>query len=337
MPKTSSPIRANQLPLIRAELSQWLTDPGPFGGPETWSRGFDPEGVRREREAAAAWSVSLRAAQLDYVAADMSRLAHSAGLALPSYRLHPEDLPAPHGLVVWEEPVTDVPGEGGELINGAITAATWAVRGSTVRIRVWGEREEWLRLMAQGDPRLGLADMTPRQVAAARARYPYSLVSMAESRLPFGKIPGWLQGSPSDTSGMSMIELEDLARHSTRVEQAERALIVTWLLMGQTLATVSDVEATRSAHQHIRRIDPGLLTAVRLVQLRHRSTGARPQSDGQGSGVNYRHRWMVHGHWRNVYNQSLDRTRPFWIPDHFKGPDGAPLLDPGKLVNALRR
>lgn len=337
MPKTSSPITANQLPLIRAELSQWLTDPGPDGGPETWSSGFDPEGVRMERDAAAAWSVSLRAAQLDYVAADMSRLARTAGLALPSYRLHPEDLPAPHGLVLWEEPVTDVPGEGGELVNAAITAATWAVRGNSVRIRAWGEREEWLRLAAQGDPRLGLADMTPRQIAAARARYPYPLVSMSESRLPFGKVPGWLQGAPNDTSGMSMIELEDRARHNTRVEQAERALIVTWLLMGQTLATISDVEASRSTHQHIRRIDPNLLTAVRYVQLRHRSTGTRAPGDGQSSGMNYRHQWVVQGYWRNVYNQALDRTRPFWVQDHLKGPDGAPLLDPDKLVNVLRR
>ncbi|MFS4103813.1 hypothetical protein [Streptomyces sp. PD-S100-1] len=29
--------------------------------------------------------------------------------------------------------------------------------------------------------------------------------------------------------------------------------------------------------------------------------------------------------------------RPIWIDAHVKGPDGAPLLDPDKLVNVLRR
>lgn len=48
-------------------------------------------------------------------------------------------------------------------------------------------------------------------------------------------------------------------------------------------------------------------------------------------------RWLVRGHWRNHYYPSRKANRPIWIDTHIKGPDGAPILDPDKLVNVLRR
>lgn len=56
-----------------------------------------------------------------------------------------------------------------------------------------------------------------------------------------------------------------------------------------------------------------------------------------GSGRAYRHRWIVHGHWRNHWYPSRQTHRPIWIDQHVKGPDGAPILDPAKLVNILHR
>ncbi|MDF6042102.1 hypothetical protein LRD69_07970 [Streptomyces sp. JH14] len=45
----------------------------------------------------------------------------------------------------------------------------------------------------------------------------------------------------------------------------------------------------------------------------------------------------MRGHWRNHYYSSRKANRPTWIDQHIKGPDGAPILDPEKLVNLLRR
>ncbi|MDI6521699.1 hypothetical protein QMA61_36605 [Streptomyces coelicoflavus] len=123
---TKQVITARDLPGIRAELAAWLGDPGPDGGPAVWSAHLDPVTAAIERRAAADWSVSLRAAQLDYASADMTRLAVSAGLALPTYQLHAEDLPSPHGLVVWEEPVVS-PEAAGDAMSSI--AASWAVHG----------------------------------------------------------------------------------------------------------------------------------------------------------------------------------------------------------------
>jgi hypothetical protein len=334
MPKTR--IDARQLPLLRAELADWLQNPGRDGGPAVWSRGFEPATAARERRAAHDWARALQAAELFYVSADMTRLAVSAGMALPSYQLHPEDLPATHGLLVWEEPATD-PYEGGAGIGAPILGMTWAVQGRGVHFRTWCHREDWLAHMAKGDPRLGLRDLSPADIAELRRVQPQAIVCLSGGYLPFGRVPGWLAAAPDDTAGLTLAELQDYDRSADRQEQAERALVVTWLLMGQTLVREEPVHVPRSTAKVIARINPGLLGAVRYVQLRHRNVLPEQRGDADGDGRAYRHRWVVRGHWRSQYYPSRQTNRPIWIADHIKGPDGAPILDPDKLVNILRR
>lgn len=329
-------ISPRDLPEIRAEIATWLADPGPNGGPATWSGRHSPDVAAQERRAAADWSHALRVADLYYIGADMTRLAINAGQALPSYRLHPEDLPTRNGLLVWEEPVADAY-EGGEYTGAPITAATWTTTGHGVEVRTWATRENWLRYMAAGDTRAGLAQLTPTEVQSLRRRQPQPIVTLHTSYLPFGRIPGWLANAPDDTSTMSLVELESRARALEQIEEAERALIVTWLLMGQTLIRENIEYASKAGAKRIARLDPNLLTAVRYVQLRHRGIPTQDRTPGDGPGRQHSHRWIVRGHWRNQYYPSRKTNRPIWIDDHLKGPDGAPILDPDKLVHVLRR
>jgi len=325
---------ARILPEIRAELVQWLSDPGPEGGQTRWAQGLDPRTAAEERQAAADWAVALRAAELFFVAKDMTRMAVSAGLALPSYRLHPEDLPATHGLLLWEEYATDAY-EGGEYTGCPIIGVSWAQKGGGVEFRTWCLREDWVTFMAKGDARAGLKDLTPAEVRALRMAHPQQIVCMSRGFLPFGKVPGWLSSMPQDTSGMTVAELEDHSKSAGRQETAERALMVTWLLMGQTLVRQEDAAPSKASVKQLRRIDPALLTSVRYVQLRH--AGVVSREKGKGGGRPYQHRWIVRGHWRNHWYPSRGAHRPIWIDSHVKGPDGAPILDPDKLVNVLRR
>lgn len=330
-------INARDLPEIRAELATWLADPGPDGGPATWSAHLEREQAAQEHRAAGDWAHALRVADLYFANADMSCLAASAGAALPAYRLHPEDLPARNGLIVWEEPVSSAY-DGGEYTGAPITAATWAVHGNHVQVRTWATRENWLRFMAAGDPRADLRELTRTEVDRLRRRYPQPLVSLHASYLPFGKRPTWLPTPPvENAASMSLVELE--SRHSAldQLEQAERALVVTWLLMGQTLTTTTEERASKAGMKRIARLDPALLTTVRCVQLRHRGNPDAAREPGAGPGRQYGVRWVVRGHWRQQYYPSRKDHRPIWIDDHLKGPDGAPLLDPDKLVNVLRR
>jgi hypothetical protein len=327
-------LTARILPEIRADLVRWLADTGPEGGQARWAQGFDAQTAAQERRAAADWAVALRAAELFFVAKDMTRMAVSAGLALPSYRLHPEDLPATHGLLLWEEYATDAY-EGSEFTCCPIIGVSWAQQGGGVQFRTWCLREDWVSFMAKGDPRAGLKDLTPTEVRALRMMYPQQIVCMSRGWLPFGKVPGWLSAMPEDSSTMTVAEVEDYSKSAGRQEQAERALVVTWLLMGQTLTRAEDTPPSKASAKHLRRIDPSLLTNVRYVQLRHAGSLAKTE---RGDGArSYQHRWIVRGHWRNHWYPSRQANRPIWIDSHVKGPDGAPILDPDKLVNVLRR
>lgn len=328
-------LTARMLPSVRAELAHWLADDGSVGGQAAWSKGFSGQMAANERRAARDWAVALRAAELFYVSSDMTRMAVSAGLALPSYRLHAEDLPSPHGLLVWEGPATDG-FDGGEFTGCPIVGASWAQQGAGVHVRTWALREDWIAYMAKGDARAGLADLTLSEVRTLRMDYPQEIVCMAASWLPFGKIPGWLSAMPDDTSRMTLAEVEDHSRSAGRQEQAERALVVSWLLMGQTLSWGEDVPAPKSAVTAIRRLDPSLLMSARYVQLRRGVVSERGEAP-EGSGRTYQYRWLVRGHWRNAWYPSRQDHRPVWISPHWKGPDGAPILDPEKLVNVLRR
>ncbi|RLU86220.1 hypothetical protein CTZ27_24900 [Streptomyces griseocarneus] len=328
-------IRARDLPLIRAEIAAWLADPGPLGGPATWASGHEPRTAAEEWQAAGRWATALRAADLFYVSAGMSRTAVSAGVALPSYRLHEEDVPSRHGLLVWEEPVTPVH-HGGEFTGAPLTAASWTTLGNRVHVRLWTSREYWITSMAEGDSKLGLRELSAAETRALRLRHPQPIVCMFSGFLPFRKTPGWLASTPSDTSSMSWAELEDRCRAASRHELAERALIASWLLIGQTIVREEELQISKAAAKQVSRIDPRLLTSVRYAYLRHRRSAPARPADGDRRRYD-RYQWVVGGHWRDHWFPSRQATRPLWIDDHLKGPEGAPLLDPAKLVHVLRR
>lgn len=332
----SGALTARHLPEIRAELAAWLADPGPDGGPAAWSNALPHDDAEAERRDAARWALWLRMAELYCVSADMTRLAVSAGMALPSYRLHPEDLPSTHGLLLWEEPATDSY-DGTEQVGAPIIGASWATSGSAVQVRLWCRQDDWLRMLAEPSEEAGLEPLPAAAVRELRIRYPQQIVSMSTGRLPFGTVPGWLAAAPADTRHLSPAEMADHVAAETRHEQAERALVVSWLLMGQTLTRQEDVQAPRAAVRRIARIDPRLMGATRYVQLRHQTVAAEERGTGEGAGRQARHRWVVRGHWRNQYYPSRQGHRPIWIDAHLRGPDGAPILDPDKLVNILHR
>lgn len=77
---------------------------------------------------------------------------------------------------------------------------------------------------------------------------------------------------------------------------------------------------------------------MRFIDLRRARTEPFDRS-GEGSADRtreYRHRWIVRGHWRNQYYSTRGDHRPIWIAPHFAGPEDKPLLG-GERVNVLRR
>lgn len=331
-------LTARQIPEIRAELVSWLTDPN--GGPMIWSRHSD--GARAEHEVAAARraAVHLREGELYYVAEDMTSLARSAGASLPSYRLHEQDLPAESGLVVWQKPITERL-KVVEMCGCPVIAASWGMHRGGVEVRWWVHRDDWLVEMTAADPALGLDAMNRSEAARLRQENPAAVVAMMATHMRFGERPSWLSttymDTPTDERADPAQWESDLTTYSTITEQMERTLVSTWLLMGQTLVREQREPAGRASARRIARISPSLQTEVRYVQLRHAKADEAETVGSSGASRAYAHQWVVSGHWRNHYFPSRNDHRPIWIAPHLKGPDGAPVLDPGKLVHVLRR
>jgi len=60
---------------------------------------------------------------------------------------------------------------------------------------------------------------------------------------------------------------------------------------------------------------------VTVIRLRRPKT--KPQSEGEP--INYSHRFIVRGHWRNQWFPSLDTHRQIYIHEFIKGPEDKPL------------
>ncbi|MFD8146081.1 hypothetical protein [Streptomyces sp. NPDC059708] len=276
---------------------------------------------------------SLRAAELYYVNADMTRLSIAASTQLPSYRLTPEDLPSPHGLVVWEQPITDPVFPIGVPYWGAM----WTSGPGGVGVSLLVEREDFIRFSSCADPVQGHQELTAAQKDVIRRAHSTDLVISGTTNMPFTEEPQWLPDSPLPT-GLTSGELSREVESRRLLDEAERTLVTTWLLMGQTITRDEPVTAPKSAAKRITRMDPSLLTSARYCTLRHQSATPTERAEGDVLSVSYRHRWIVRGHWRNhAYGPRQELRQRIWISPHLKGPDGAPLTDPAKLVNVLRR
>lgn len=102
-------------------------------------------------------------------------------------------------------------------------------------------------------------------------------------------------------------------------------------MMMQTVAARERLYPDRhSRRRGLRRgFDPREVLVVKLRRPRHEPTGSEHD-------VNWTHRWIVGGHWRNQWMPSLNRHRQTWISPYVKGPDDAPLIVKRKVYEWTR-
>lgn len=98
-----------------------------------------------------------------------------------------------------------------------------------------------------------------------------------------------------------------------------RDLQVFFRLAQQRIAVRGRELASRPARKRAKRqgIDDPYYTVITL--RRHREGG------GGETDVDWRHRWIVDGHWRNQWYPSLGAHRQIWIAPFVKGPEDKPL------------
>jgi hypothetical protein len=303
------------MPEIRRDMMRWLADQAPILWAALPSTAFlVPPRLQRTRwedtaTALAMWRRgNLRRSELCLVDGPMTALARHAGEAMPDYRLHPDDVPFETGLLIWSAPAVTLAASPTVRVDGlAIIAASWAVQTDCVAVDWWADAYQLIR-----------DHPTLHDRAAARAAVG-RLAHERESMLPYGEAAA----------------IRTLARDNADFAPAVLTLLATWLLMGQTIASVQTTPPNRSDMRRMRRddIEP---SPVQVVTLR-RPDRPRSESDPGGGGREYRHQWIVRGHWRRQWYPSRQDHRPVWIAPHLAGPEDAPLLRRDAVVNVLRR
>lgn len=299
-----SGMTARDVPEARHDLAYWAAGPG---GRIIAQRGDSALGN--------ILAISARHSELYYVNAEMTALARQVGAGLDVYALAHDDLPAEHGLLVWDGPATS------ERPGAAPTAVLWTSSGNQLMVSLLcpsGAYRDWC---AEDSP---AALDSASQVTAGRLVY--------RGRGP--TLPLDVPDAPWDTLG--------LGDH----EEGMRTLLATLILIRQpvdarrSLHEAQDVAPSRASQKRIRVAGGDPTRTVRLITLRqslHRADGT--EDDAAHAHRIYRHRWFVKAHRARQYYPSKGEHQTIWRGPYLVVPPGcedAPILG-GERVNVLRR
>jgi hypothetical protein len=106
----------------------------------------------------------------------------------------------------------------------------------------------------------------------------------------------------------------------TDIKNIQRPIAALWRLMSQTISVATKAYAPRAFRERWVRenLTPKPITVITL---------RRPKvtRDGVTREVEWSHRWLVEGHWRNQWYPSLEAHRQIWISPYIKGPEDKEL------------
>ncbi|MFI1584752.1 hypothetical protein [Embleya sp. NPDC020630] len=314
---------AHDVPELQAEMAQWAHDGTRHGAAAYFTGVFtaagftalpgDPEPAERPAAESMAHHLAdtLDLAEAFYVTSDMTALAHHAARRLTDYAFTVEDMPAPAGVLVYQDPPPD-------RHHRPVQAITWGPRRGLTTVDYW--------VLPPRTPRND--EVSPDDPVVRR------FTTLDPNTLPPGMDTPHGYAFASTTALRPGDRLDgDEGTHTLRL------LAATWLLMGQSIATTDTLHAPRASRRRIARLAPRTPTSVRVIELRHARTPGDGTAENTPGTRAYQHRWVVRGHWRRYRDPRFSdevRARPIWIGDHIAGPPGAPLIG-GRRVHVLKR
>lgn len=277
----------------------------------------------------------LGRAESFWVSDEMATLVQVSAASMPRQDLRMEDLPHPYGFIWFDRPlwITDVRGK-----RVGLRAVSWAEREIAWRVR--GEDRLATLVdptMLQGISLCWYSDVTDDEDevnADLRADLEGKGGSWADyvrlsHRLSTFHVDAWPYGTSFAPPDLEAQE---------GVMDTRRFLAAFLALAGQRLAHVGKETAPRHLRRRLERsgtLDPTKEVSV-VTLRRYRERGIEDKGEDSPEAIEWSHRWMVSGHWRNQWVPSLNDHRLTWIAPYVKGPEDRPLLVKD-TVFALRR
>ncbi|MFK0244515.1 hypothetical protein ACIQUM_07440 [Amycolatopsis azurea] len=279
----------------------------------------------------------LTSAHLWSISDEMTQVSISAGRKLPSWKVQPDDVPSPSGLMMFDTPLgyyrADPSGQPARIVS--IVAASW---GPT-RIPRDSSDHLWVTFWSLTDHDIGVQLLQQNGYSAARARRIHqSLGDFSwdnEVLLTYGSpsVNVKYLGDPGEA-----VDPSDVSIASELTLGWIQTLRAAWLLQKQDtrrpITEIEEIPISKTMRKQLQRMgyntDP-----VRVVTLhrRHRSRGPRQQANGYTVTV----RSHISGHVRWQPYPSRGVIEGIWIDDHVRGPEGAPWSQRTTTVKRLDR
>lgn len=251
---------------------------------------------------------SVRSAQNFWVAPDMVALVNGAFETMPDEEVLLEEPPAPHGILLMGQPFTQQCSDPGCGEEHPFIGFHWR---PAHRVLPANEHSD-----EQHDDGLLFTWVAPTS-AEERQWMGNTPFSPANSAI---FIPAGRQLNTSYS-----VEIGAMSAQSAQLCKYARAM---WTLMQQPLAATTEAKPYRALRRRLEKEGHPPAPVV-VVKLRRRLTQT---SNGEGNPVDWSHRWVVRGHWRNQWHPRLQQHRATWISEHVKGPEDKPLVVKDKAI-----
>lgn len=306
------PFAPRDVPRLRDRLRRmWATDVGyrlAAADISTEAAVDDPRNTQRGQDSILAES------ELYWVSSEMGVLLRHAADTMPIATLDPAEMLSPCGFVVFEEALRGLDANIPENDGLTMSAMSWG------RVIVLGQRAVRMTFYQ-------------RTTEMAAQLYPGQERAMLDTlgELHFLGSSSWIVGTAADDwTGYEKATEEARASHL----EDRRLLHAFFLLTRQRVSSIAVREPDRAERRRAQRAGHAEPPAVRVVTLRPRyATGDAP---AESRVVNWSHRWVVNGFWRQQWHPSEQRHVPTFISPYVKGPPDKPLVAKD-TVHAIRR
>jgi hypothetical protein len=262
-----------------------------------------------------------------FVTADMTALAIHAAKSMPWVTFRADELPSTEGFMVFDGPVAHrQDGDTDGTVDVSVFAWTLAKD-----VHIWDMTEEDTDLLGLDRDRVGQKMSKTKNQEYPRSPdeirdviYLYDFARYKSYLVPLGAFRVWV-----DTA-----EHDDAPSYETNPLVVLRAAwnIMSETLPGRSLVEVMPTRVDRPTRRRLKRASlPDALLVVRLRRY------AQPVPDREGvMPVDWSHRWLVTGHWRNQWVPSLGGHRLQWIHPYVKGPNDRPLVLKNRVTAWVR-
>lgn len=311
---------------VRAQFEEDYGIPVPDA--KVWASKMEPDDLRLKM------SKWLDSSDTFYIDPRMHALVTAASESMPQETLLSRDLPADFGfmLIPGGLAVIDIRGQalkynavqwaaiGGKVHVSWLTDKYDMQDSTNIRSRDGMNDREWLqfpRLSWGGFSGMQFGEPLPLTAGPDFLIAPEQHLSVVKKDNEDGSYSmAW-----AFDRGFTAEELAEKTQIKVRTDPALRWLLAAWRLMQQTVASVTSEEAPRQLRKQLQR--KNLDTKVTVIGLRHKAARGEGETD-----VEWSHRWLVKGHWRNqkVKEDGEWTTRLVWVHAHIKGPSDKPLI-----------